>query len=69
MLRREAHMLKLEGKTVVRVTTYQGGAMRKHGSWRQELVDAERVLLDKIAAHRASPMGNHGLVIRRKAKI
>lgn len=61
-------MVKVVGGVVTRVTTYQGGAMRKHGSWRFEQQDAERALLDKIAAHRASPMGNHGLVVRKKAK-
>lgn len=62
-------MLKLMGKTVVRVTTYQGGAMRKYGSWRIEQEDAEREFLNRIAARVIAPMGNHGLVIRKKTKI
>lgn len=61
-------MVKVVGGVVTRVTTYQGGAMRKYSSWRIEQESQERQLLNKIAAHRASPMGNHGLVVRKKAK-
>lgn len=62
-------MIKKIDGTVVRVTTYQGGAMRKYGSWRIEQEDAERELLNRIAARVIAPMGNHGLVVRKKVKI
>lgn len=56
-------------RTVYRETTYRGdAAWRKYGTWRHEHMLKEVALFDKIAAHKASPMGNHGLVVRKKAK-
>lgn len=52
--------------SVVRVTTYQGGAMRKHGSYRAEQKDPMLAMLDGAASVKARPMGAYGLIIRRK---
>lgn len=38
------------GSTVVRVTTYTGAAMRKHGSDRHCPLDGQRRVLDAVAA-------------------
>lgn len=47
-------MLKLVGKTVVRVTTYSGGSMRKHGTWKQEDPLPGMTALPKVQGPRTS---------------
>lgn len=47
---------------VCRVTTYQGGTMRKHGSYRAEHKDRMLAHLDTIAAVKVRPAG---LLIRK----
>lgn len=55
--------IKVVNGTVVRVTTYGGAAMRKHGSDRQVHVDGERAALD-ACAH--VPVVYAATVIRRR---
>ena len=47
-------MIRLHGKTVVRVTTYGGGAMRKHGTWKQEGALPGMCALPKVPGARVS---------------
>lgn len=59
-------MIKKIGATVVRVTTYEGTAMRKHGSERQQPKDDVLSALDAVASRKVAPMGVHGLVVRKR---
>lgn len=56
--------LRMQGKVVVRVTTFNGQApWRKHGTWRHER-DEVRATLDKVASAKVA----YGAAVRvRKA--
>lgn len=58
-------MIYIERNTVMRRTTYQGGAMRKHGTYRAEFQDLTIAHLDRLAHVKVAPMGEHGLVVRK----
>lgn len=58
-------MIKYIEGTVVRVTRYDGRGMRKHAGFRHERSAFEQ--LDAIAHVRVTPMGVHGLVIRKSS--
>ncbi len=58
---------KRYGATVVRVTTYNGGAMRKHGTWRAEIQDGRLAALDRTA-HAAVHYDRSATVRVRRAR-
>lgn len=62
-------MVKRINGTLVRITTFNGGApWRKHGTDRMLFKNSETEILDAIAHRKVAPMGDHGLVIRRAAR-
>lgn len=60
-------MIRKMNGVVTRITTYDGRGMRKHAGDRQEFKDREVETLDAMAARKVVPMGDHGLIVRRKA--